>query len=102
MATLKTYVQNLWATEKTIYGKLGGDAGDLRIVPFSMRLVVLTMDVVLAVIVKVMVDKGLLTDAELKTAFDTAAGLDYPEQPEQAPRDDADLNTSAVDPNMGA
>jgi len=101
MATLKTYVRNLWGAEKTIYSKLSGGVQDLRVMPYWSRLVVLTLDVVISVLIKALTDKGVLTDAELNTALTAAAGASYPVQPEQIPVENEDTGTHPVDPDVG-
>ncbi len=101
MATLKTYVRTLWAAEKTIYSKLGG-TGDLRVIPYSVRLIVLTLDVILSVLIKALTDKAVITDAELNAALAVATSATYPVQPEIIPTEDEDRGTHPVDPDVGA
>jgi hypothetical protein len=101
MATLKTYVRNLWAAEKTIYGKLSGGVQDLRTMPYWSRLIVLTLNVVLSVLIKALTDKGVLTDAELNAALTTAGAATYPVQPESVPVADEDTGSTPIDPDVG-
>jgi hypothetical protein len=102
MATLKTYVRTLWAAEKTIYSKLSGGVQDLRVMPYWSRLIVLTLDVIISVLIKVLTDKAVVTDAELNTALAAATGAAYPVQPEIIPTEDEDRGTHPVDPDVGA
>jgi hypothetical protein len=101
MATLKTYVRTLWTAEKTIYSKLSGGVQDLRVMPYWSRLIVLTLDVILGVLIKALTDKGVLTDAELNAAITGATGATYPVQPEMLPVEDEDAGTHPVDPDVG-
>lgn len=102
MATLKTYVRTLWGAEKTIYGKLTGGMGDLKIIPYELRIAFLTINVILGVILKALTDKGVITDADLQASLNTATGAAYPQQPVSVPRTDEDQGTIAPDPDLGA
>jgi hypothetical protein len=103
MATLKTYVTTIWSAQKTIYQKLsGGRPDDLKYMPFELRVAFLTINVILAVILKALTDKGLVTDQELQAGLNTATGATYPVQPQSVMRADEDLGRTAPDPDMGA
>ncbi len=101
MATLKAYVTNLWSAQKTIYKKLSGGTGDLKIMPWEMRLAFLTIDVTLGVILKALTDKGVITDSDLQTAINNATSATYPRQPDTVQRTDEDLGTVSPDPDLG-
>jgi len=101
MATLKTYVRNLWTAEKTIYSKLSGGVQDMRVMPYWSRLLVLTLNVIISVLIKVLTDKAVVTDAELNAALTAATGATYPVQPETIPVEDEDRGTHPVDPDVG-
>jgi hypothetical protein len=101
MATLKAYVVNLWSAQKTIYFKLTGGKGDLKVMPYELRVAFLTLDVVLGVILKALTDKGVLTDQDLQAAISNATGATYPVQPGDVPRTDVDLGTTSPDPDLG-
>jgi len=101
MATLKTYVRNLWGAEKTIYSKLSGGVQDLRTAPYPVRLIVITFNVIISLLIKALTDKAILTDAELNAAVTTATGATYPVQPEVIPPEDEDRGTHPVDPDVG-
>jgi hypothetical protein len=51
----------------------------------ELRVLLRTIQVELAIIVKLLVDKGLVTDPELIAAFDAAAADTYPDEPNQPP-----------------
>jgi len=100
MATLKTYVTNIWSAQKTIYRKLTGN-GDLKIMSWDLRVAFLTIDVILGVILKALTDKGVITDLELQTALTNAVNASYPPQPVTVQRTDEDLRTVSPDPDLG-
>lgn len=104
MASLKTYVTSIWSAQKTIYRKLsGGTVDDLKLIPFPLRVAILTIDVTLGVILKALTDKGVLTDAELQAAFSTATGATYPVQPDSVPPvNEEEGRLSVPDPDLGA
>lgn len=101
MATLKAYVTNIWSAEKTIYAKLTGNKGDLKIMPYELRVAFLTVNVILGVILKALTDKGAVTDADLQAAINNATSATYPVQPGEVPRTDVDLGTTSPDPDLG-
>lgn len=102
MATLKTYVMNIWGAQKTIYAKLTGGTGDLKVIPFNLRVAFLTIDVILGVIIKALTDKGVITDADLQVAINNATSASYPEQPQFVKPIDEESGTVSQDPNLGA
>ncbi len=78
MATVKQYVTQIWDRQRVIGRKLGSDVGR---VDKQTRVLVLSIDVIIAVIVKVLVDKGVVTDAELLAALDAARDDIYADEP---------------------
>lgn len=97
MATVKQYAIRLWDVHKTISGKLGlsiewGSSAD--------RVPALTTDVMLAGLVKVLTDKGLLTDAELNAVFNSIASATFPPLPAVTPMPGDGV--TAADPELGA
>lgn len=75
MATVKAYALNLWRAHRTISRKLGlsVDYGSA-----DVQVLVASSDVMLAGLVKVLTDKGLVTDAELNTVYTALANFTYP------------------------
>lgn len=80
MATVKTYVANMKPVARQIAVKYGS-SGDEK----TLRVAVITMLTMLAVVIKLLVDKGVVTDAELQTAFGQTGNDGYDEEPDQAP-----------------
>lgn len=75
MATVKQYSLNLWKVQRTVMKKLGLDiawAGPAEKVP------AMASAVMLATLVKILTDKGVVTDAELNTAYTTVRDADFP------------------------
>lgn len=97
MATLKQYTRNLWQVHRTVAGKLGLNVtwGEPE-----QRVLVIADDVMLAVLLKLLVDKGLVTDAELNAAYNAAASAALPKQPPvvAAPGEDE----APAEPDLGA
>lgn len=96
MATIKAYARNLWNVHKIVSQKLGTD---IRWGSSEARVAALTNDVCLAGIVKILTDKGLITDAELQAVFTTITNADFPRQPAiiNAPGEDGVI----ADPDLG-
>lgn len=75
MPTVKQYSLNLWKVQKVIMSKLGlnvswsGPEDKAR---------AMTEDIMLGTLLKVLVDKGLVTDAELNAAYTTVATATFP------------------------
>lgn len=97
MATLKAYTRNLWRVHRTVTAKLG-----LNVtwgVP-EQRVLVIADDLMLAGLVKLLVDKGLITDAELNAMYSAVEALALPKQPAvvAAPSEDE----APADPDLGA
>lgn len=96
MATIKAYTKSLWNVQKTVARKFGVD---IRWGNSDIRIAALTTDVCIAGIVKVLTDKGLITDAELQAVFTNIINADFPRQPlvVHAPGDDDVI----PDPDLG-
>jgi hypothetical protein len=80
VATLKAYVTQLHARQKVIARKLGAD---IAYVDKTSRVLNLSLLTLLAVVVKTLVDKGVIADAELLATLDTARDDAYDNQPIQ-------------------
>lgn len=78
MATLRQYATRMRATQNKVAVKLGSD---LSTAPKELRVAVTSVLVVVAVLVKAIVDKGVLTDAELQTALTAAEDDLYDDEP---------------------
>lgn len=76
--TVKQYVLEMLQRQVAIGRKFGAD-----ISTFSKQLRVLNMSilVLLAVVIKTLTDKGVITDAELLTTLNAARGDDYDDEP---------------------
>jgi hypothetical protein len=72
VATLKNYCRTLWDMQQTVSRKLGMD---LRTAPYTLRVTVLAMDAALAVVIKALTDKGVITDAELNASVQALRNL---------------------------
>lgn len=98
MAALKIYATNLWKAQRAICQKLGLQVASA---PLSERALAVSGDILLATLCKVLVDKGLVTDAELNAAYNAAAGANIPQLAVDVPMPTQDGET-APDPDMGA
>lgn len=78
MASVQQYVEALAAREKMVADKLGVDLGRSD---KTTRVVNRCMLVLVAVTVKAMVDKGLLTDAEMLALLDAAGAAAFADLP---------------------
>ena len=80
MATVKTYANQLWQRATPVAYRYGVDlehsAKELRVL---LRITCLMV----AVVLRLLFDKGLVTDQEIIAAFDTAGGDTYPEEPDR-------------------
>ena len=96
MATVKQYTLNLWRAHKTVCQKLGMDVtyGDPQ-----ERVRVISWDVMLAGLVKVLTDKVLVTDAELTAVFNAITSASFPPLPLVSP---PDFDQTVPDPDLGA
>lgn len=78
MATIKQYAIQLWQTHKIVSRKLGADVswGDI-----SGRAGAMTESVMLAGLLKILVDKGVITNQDLTTAYTAITNADFPQLP---------------------
>lgn len=97
MATVKQYSLNLWKVQKVVMKKLGldvtwGGPAD--------KISAMGSDVMLAVLIKMLVDKGIVTDAELNAAYTAVASATFPPViwPAPPPMGEGD----PADPDLGA
>ncbi len=79
MATVGQYVTQMGNAQIRIARKMGMDlaSGGLQ-----DRVPVLVCDVMIGVVLKALVDKGLVTDAELSAALAAVAADNYDQQPD--------------------
>lgn len=98
MATVKQYVTSLWEAQQVISRKLGFD---IRRAPLEMRCIVLAVDVTLGVVIKVLTDGNVITDAALQTRLNAVRDATYPLQPASVPSPD-EVTGEVPAPDLGA
>lgn len=74
MATVQTYVSQILQVQKQVALKMGSSILDKR-----LQILLASSAVPVAVLIKVLVDKGVVTNAELQNALDTAMNDTWPE-----------------------
>lgn len=74
MATVQTYVTNILQVQKQVALKMGSSILDKR-----LQILLASSAVPVAVLIKVLVDKGIVTNAELQNALDDAMNDVWPE-----------------------
>ena len=87
MAALGTYFGQLWSKQSALSKRLGAWLPGLGT---EHRVILACSDAGLAVLLKLLVDKGLVTDADLQTAFGAATVADFAgvtPQPDPGPSD---------------
>jgi hypothetical protein len=82
MATVKAYATQLTQRARVVARMFGADPERSS---KELRVLLRTVQIELAVVVKLLVDKGVVTDAELIAAFDAAAADLYPDEPNEPP-----------------
>lgn len=82
MATVKQYVQQMLDRERVIARKFGVD---LSQADKQTRVLNLAFLALLAVVVKTLVDKGVITDADLTATLNAARDDTYEDQPIEPP-----------------
>lgn len=97
MATVKQYTANLWKAHKVVCRKLGmdvswGDPGE--------RVRVVSSDVMLAGLLKILVDKGVISDADLTAAYTAITNATFPVLPPVGYPNFAEGDVAA-DPDLG-
>ena len=75
MATLKVYARQLWGVQRSVCEKLGVQ---IAWAPLDQRAAVLSSDVTTAIILKLLTDKGVITDQELQTLANQVKAADIP------------------------
>jgi hypothetical protein len=94
VATVKQYTLNLWRFQKTVCRKLGMDPSRGT---DAEKAQIISGNVLTAVLIKILTDKGVMTDAELNAAYTAVAGADFPvlrtvlPEPGEGEPDDPDL-----------
>ncbi len=79
MATVQVYVANILQVQKRVAMKMGSTITDKR-----LQILLASSAVPVAVLIKVLVDKGIVTNAELQTALDNAMNDVWPEAEDPA------------------
>jgi hypothetical protein len=82
MTTLAVYVQQMRDRQAVIARKLGSDIGQ---VDKQTRVQNLSLLVLLAAVIKTLVDKGVMTDAEILATLNAARDDVYTDEPVQPP-----------------
>lgn len=77
MATVKAYVAAMRTAQQGVAMKLGSSLADKR-----SQVLVTSVLAVQGVLIKLLVDKGVVTDQELQQALNTAQGDAYPDEPD--------------------
>lgn len=95
MATVKQYTLSLWRAHRAVCRKLGTDVswGDS-----SERVRAVSSDLMLAGLIKVLTDKGLITDQELNAVYSAITTADLPALP---PVGCPDTGQWPSDPDLG-
>lgn len=75
MATVKQYALQLWDVQATTAAKLGSD---IRSSGIQLRAALIAMDVTVAMILKLLVDGGTLTDSQLSSAATSVKNASFP------------------------
>lgn len=96
---VKVYALAIWGAQKTIAKKLGNV--DLRRLPLTDRVVLITVDFVLAMIIQALVNANIVTDVAVQARIDAVSGATYNRLPESVPIDDEDAGTVTPDPDTG-
>lgn len=82
MASLMNYARTLWDVQQTVSNKLGMD---LRRASFEIRCAVLAVDASIALLIKVLTDTGVVSDANLNTAVQAVRAMNIEPLPTQPP-----------------
>lgn len=77
MASYRQYAGQLWTTQKAVALRLGSD---LSTADKRTRIVMQSLLAVVAIVVKALVDKGVLTDQELANARNAVLNETWPEE----------------------
>ena len=96
MATLKAYAKQLWGVQRVVAEKLGIQLAGAQL---DQRALAISGDVTLAMLVKILTDKGVITDQELLTVANQVKAASFPQLPGEVvgnsdePLPDPDLGT---------
>lgn len=96
---VRVYAGMIWGAQKIIARKLGGV--DLKRLSLSDRVVLITVDIVLGMILQVLVNANLLTDAVIQARVDAVSGATFQRLPDIVPPDDEDAGIVSPDPDLG-
>lgn len=82
MTTYRQYFDQLRISSRGMSGKFGVD---MRMGSRESRTILAVVGAALAAILKLLVDKGVVTDAEVQAAFQAAAGDTWDPEPDEPP-----------------
>lgn len=82
MAAFRTYARTLWNTQVSVCSQLGID---LTTASQVVRIQMICTDIMMAGLIKVLTDAGVITDAQLKVVFDAITAATFPSQPMSIP-----------------
>jgi hypothetical protein len=95
--TVKQYALRLWGVRKSVTQKLGTD---ITTADITTRAEMLASDVVTAVVLKLLVDAGVFTDAQINAAANAVVNANFPQL---APVVASSMEGAPVpDPDLGA
>lgn len=97
MATIPQYVRQMRTTTRAVARKLGAD---IVYREKGQRVILNALLVVIGTLVKLLVTKGVFTDAELVDALDTVRAAAYDEEPDEPviPADELDAGAAHAQP----
>lgn len=95
MATLKTYARQLWSVQRSVAEKFGIQLAGATA---DQRAIVLSGDVTLAMLLKILTDKGVITDAELLAVANQVKAATFPQLPGEVV---GNSDEPLPDPDMG-
>ena len=84
MATVRQYMGQMRAAERTIGRKMGVD---LASTSKELRVAMLAVTAMIAVLMRALFVAGVITDAQLQAALDAAAADLYDDEPLEPPAD---------------
>lgn len=97
MATFKQYAMRLWSAHKSVSQKLGSDVSTA---PLTDRVNAMTTDIIIAGLIKTLTDAGVITDAQLNTAYNAITNATLPSLPAVVTR--TSDRPTVPDPDLGA
>ena len=78
VTTLQQYAEAIWERQKVIAKKSGVELG---MTPKELRVLNKSLVVVISTVIKTLVDKGVMTDAELLATLNAARDETYVDEP---------------------